>query len=63
MAQRLKIARAMIHQPKILFLDEPTTGLDPAYRHILWELMMELNKQGTTIFFNHTLYGRTRSIL
>ena len=50
MAQRLKIARAMIHQPKILFLDEPTTGLDPAYRHILWELMMELNKQGTTIF-------------
>ncbi len=50
MAQRLKIARAMMHTPEILFLDEPTTGLDPNYREILWENMMELNKQGTTIF-------------
>jgi ABC-2 type transport system ATP-binding protein len=50
MAQRLKIARAMMHRPEILFLDEPTTGLDPNYREILWEQMMELNKQGTTIF-------------
>lgn len=50
MAQRLKIARAMIHRPAILFLDEPTTGLDPNYREILWEQMMELNKEGTTIF-------------
>lgn len=50
MAQRLKIARAMMHQPAILFLDEPTTGLDPNYREILWEQMLELNKQGTTIF-------------
>ncbi|MGI6216927.1 MAG: ATP-binding cassette domain-containing protein [Coriobacteriales bacterium] len=50
MAQRLKIARAMMHTPEILFLDEPTTGLDPNYREILWEQMMELNRQGTTIF-------------
>ncbi len=50
MAQRLKIARAMMHTPDILFLDEPTTGLDPNYREILWDSMMELNKQGTTIF-------------
>ncbi|MFV0618821.1 MAG: ABC transporter ATP-binding protein [Megasphaera sp.] len=50
MAQRLKIARAMMHTPDILFLDEPTTGLDPNYREILWENMLELNKQGTTIF-------------
>jgi ABC-2 type transport system ATP-binding protein len=50
MAQRLKIARAMMHTPSILFLDEPTTGLDPNYREILWEQMLELNKQGTTIF-------------
>lgn len=50
MAQRLKIARAMMHKPAILFLDEPTTGLDPNYREILWEQMLELNKQGTTIF-------------
>lgn len=50
MAQRLKIARAMMHQPEILFLDEPTTGLDPNYREILWEQMLKLNRQGTTIF-------------
>ncbi len=50
MAQRLKIARAIMHHPEILFLDEPTTGLDPAYRAILWEQMLALNKAGTTIF-------------
>lgn len=50
MAQRVKIARAMIHTPDILYLDEPTTGLDPSYRSILWEQMIELNKAGTTIF-------------
>lgn len=50
MAQRLKIARAMIHDPEILFLDEPTTGLDPNYRQILWEQMLEMNRDGTTIF-------------
>lgn len=50
MAQRLKIARAIMHNPDILFLDEPTTGLDPSYRAILWEQMLELNKAGTTIF-------------
>lgn len=50
MAQRLKIARAIIHNPDILYLDEPTTGLDPSYRAILWEQMTSLNKAGTTIF-------------
>lgn len=50
MAQRLKIARAIMHNPDILFLDEPTTGLDPSYRAILWEQMLALNKAGTTIF-------------
>ncbi len=51
MAQRLKIARAMMHTPKILFLDEPTTGLDPNYREILWREMLALNREaGTTIF-------------
>lgn len=50
MAQRLKIARAIMHHPDILFLDEPTTGLDPAYRAILWEQILTLNRMGTTIF-------------
>lgn len=50
MAQRLKIARAMLHDPEILFLDEPTTGLDPNYRKILWDAMLDMNKHGTTIF-------------
>ena len=50
MAQRLKIARAMLHAPELLFLDEPTTGLDPNYRQILWDQMLKMNAEGTTIF-------------
>ena len=50
MAQRLKIARALMHDPAILFLDEPTTGLDPQARHAMWDLLRELNAKGQTIF-------------
>jgi ABC-2 type transport system ATP-binding protein len=50
MAQRLKIARALMHDPLILFLDEPTTGLDPQARRALWDLLLELNGKGQTIF-------------
>ncbi len=50
MAQRLKIARALMHDPEILFLDEPTTGLDPQSRTLLWEEIKRLNQNGTTIF-------------
>jgi ABC-2 type transport system ATP-binding protein len=49
MAQRLKIARALMHDPAILFLDEPTTGLDPQSRRMLWDLLTELNQKGLTI--------------
>src|SRR5437870_679885 len=49
MAQRLKIARALMHNPAILFLDEPTTGLDPQSRRMMWDLLTELNQKGLTI--------------
>jgi len=47
--QRLMIARALIHEPGILFLDEPTTGLDPQARLELWDVLRELHRQGRTI--------------
>src|SRR5947207_2048262 len=50
MEQRLKIARALMHDPAILFLDEPTTGLDPQSRRAMWDLLTELNSKGQTIF-------------
>ena len=50
MAQRLKVARALMHDPAILFLDEPTTGLDPQARRMMWDLLLELNAKGQTIF-------------
>jgi ABC-2 type transport system ATP-binding protein len=49
MKRRLQIARALIHQPQILFLDEPTVGLDPQTRRRLWEIIRDLNRQGMTI--------------
>ena len=49
MKRRLIIARALINEPKILLLDEPTTGLDPQGRHIVWDEIRSLRKQGVTI--------------
>jgi ABC-2 type transport system ATP-binding protein len=49
MAQRLMVARAIMHKPQILFLDEPTAGLDPQSRIALWEIMQELHAIGQTI--------------
>ena len=49
MAQRLMVARAIFHRPAVLFLDEPTAGLDPQSRLALWELLGELNRAGQTI--------------
>ena len=49
MKRRLTIARALINDPKILLLDEPTTGLDPQARHILWDRLFRLKERGTTL--------------
>src|SRR5437870_6039451 len=49
MAQRLMVARAVLHRPAILFLDEPTAGLDPQRRIALWEILLELHRGGQTI--------------
>jgi ABC-2 type transport system ATP-binding protein len=49
MKRRLQIARALLHQPQILLLDEPTVGLDPQTRRRLWEMIKGLNQQGMTI--------------
>jgi len=52
MKRRLEIARGLLHHPKILFLDEPTLGLDPQTRNHMWEYVQNLNKkEGLTVFF------------
>ncbi|HON90194.1 MAG: ABC transporter ATP-binding protein [Phycisphaerae bacterium] len=49
MQRRLVIARALLNNPKLLILDEPTTGLDPQVRHVIWDKLRHLRAQGTTI--------------
>ena len=50
MKRRLDVALGMVHQPIVLFLDEPTTGLDPQARARMWEEIRELRQFGTTVF-------------
>jgi len=52
MKRRLEIARGLLHHPRILFLDEPTLGLDPQTRNLIWNYIKDLNqKEGVTVFF------------
>ncbi len=50
MQRRLDLAAALVHEPEVLFLDEPTTGLDPASRLTVWEEVRRINRDGTTVF-------------
>ncbi|HWM62866.1 MAG TPA: ATP-binding cassette domain-containing protein [Solirubrobacterales bacterium] len=50
MQRRLDLAAALVHEPRVLFLDEPTTGLDPVSRKTIWEEVRALNDGGTTVF-------------
>lgn len=50
MKRRLTLARALVNDPELLFLDEPTTGLDPQARHLIWSRLRELLNEGKTIF-------------
>jgi ABC-2 type transport system ATP-binding protein len=50
MRRRLDLASALVHGPEVLFLDEPTTGLDPVSRRTIWEEVKQLNDDGTTVF-------------
>jgi ABC-2 type transport system ATP-binding protein len=50
MKRRLDLASALVHEPEVLFLDEPTTGLDPASRLTIWDELRRINEHGTTIF-------------
>jgi ABC-2 type transport system ATP-binding protein len=50
MKRRLDLASALVHEPEVLFLDEPTTGLDPASRLTVWDEVRRINGRGTTVF-------------
>ena len=53
MIRKLEVGQAMLHHPRLLFLDEPTTGLDPIAKRNIWEHLIELRDTfGTTIFFS-----------
>lgn len=52
MKRRINIAAALLHQPKLLILDEPTVGIDPQSRNLIFELIRELNQQGLTILYS-----------
>ena len=63
MKRRLTIARSLINDPEILLLDEPTTGLDPQARHVLWDRLYRLKQDGRDAGADHALHGRGRAVV
>ena len=62
MMQRLGLAQAMINDPDMIFLDEPTDGVDPIGRHEIRSILLDLKKQGKTIFLNSHLLAEVESV-
>ncbi|MGA2716874.1 MAG: ATP-binding cassette domain-containing protein [Bryobacteraceae bacterium] len=63
MIRRLEIAQSMLHRPQVLFLDEPTVGLDPAARHSVWQRILQLRKEfGTTVLMTTHDMGEADSL-
>lgn len=62
MLQRIGLAQAIINEPKIVFLDEPMSGLDPVGRKMVKDLILELREKGTTVFFNTHILSDVESI-
>ena len=58
MKRRLSIARALVNEPELLVLDEPTTGLDPQVRHLIWARLRELKKHRHNPVAHHAFHGR-----
>ena len=63
MKRRLTIARALMNDPELILLDEPTTGLDPQARHLVWERLFQLKTAGRHHRAHHPLHGRGRAAL
>jgi ABC-2 type transport system ATP-binding protein len=61
--QRFSIASALVNNPLVLFLDEPTTGLDPQAKRNIWDLVLELNRDWYDYSFDHSQYGRSRVLV
>lgn len=56
MRRRLEVARGLVHKPKILFLDEPSSGLDPQSRRVMWDLLRQIRQESSTTMFLTTHY-------